>query len=77
MCAIDLADDMAPNGAALRTSVAKLVTDLVRDDADGEPGYLLHCERSSGQYLVDVLLASGAELGVELAGPPLTTLEKE
>ena len=30
---IDLADDAVPDGAALRTSVAELVTDVVRDDA--------------------------------------------
>jgi heterotetrameric sarcosine oxidase gamma subunit len=64
LCAIDLADDVVPDGAALRTSVAKLVTDIVREDAGGMPGYLLHCERSSGQYLVDALLDAGAEFGI-------------
>jgi sarcosine oxidase, subunit alpha len=64
LCAIDLADDVVPDGAALRTSVAKLVTDIVREDAGGVPGYLLHCERSSGQYLVDALLDAGAEFGI-------------
>jgi len=29
--------------------VAKVVTDVVRDDFDGTRSYLLHCERSSGQ----------------------------
>jgi heterotetrameric sarcosine oxidase gamma subunit len=61
VCAIDLADHRTPNGTALRTSVAKLVTDLVRDDEDGVPSYLLHCERSSGQYLWDALADAGAE----------------
>ena len=32
VCAIDLADHRTPSGTALRTSVAKLTTDLVRDD---------------------------------------------
>ena len=32
VCAIDFADTATPNGAAFRTSVAKLVTDVVRDD---------------------------------------------
>lgn len=84
VCAIDLSDDVTPNGAALRTSVAKLVTDIVRDDGldarsadatggDGSPGYLLHCERSSGQYLLDALLDAGAEFGVEFDGYPATT----
>ncbi len=61
VCAIDLADHRTPNGTALRTSVAKLVTDLVRDDEDGTLSYLLHCERSSGQYLWDALADAGAE----------------
>ena len=26
--------------------------------------YLLHCERSSGQYLADSLLDAGAEFGI-------------
>jgi sarcosine oxidase subunit alpha len=84
VCAIDLSDDLTPNGAALRTSVATLVTDVVRDDCtdarsadathgDGVPGYLLHCERSSGQYLLDALLDAGAEFGAEIDGFPATT----
>jgi heterotetrameric sarcosine oxidase gamma subunit len=64
VCGIDLADDVVPDGAAVRTSVAKLVTDIIRDDEGGIPGYLLHCERSSGQYLVDALLDAGAEFGI-------------
>jgi sarcosine oxidase, subunit alpha len=68
LCAIDLSDDATPDGAALRTSVAKLVTDVVRDDRDGVPSYLLHCERSSGQYLADAVLDAGAAFGVEING---------
>jgi heterotetrameric sarcosine oxidase gamma subunit len=30
--------------------------------------YLLHCERSSGQYLFDALLRAGAESGIEIDG---------
>lgn len=32
LCAIDLSDRSMPNGAAFRSSVAKLVADVVRDD---------------------------------------------
>ncbi|MEJ3657237.1 2Fe-2S iron-sulfur cluster-binding protein [Actinomycetes bacterium KLBMP 9759] len=64
VCAIDLSDDVTPDGAALRTSIAKVVTDLVRDDLPGERGYVLHCERSSGQYLLDALLDAGEEFGI-------------
>jgi hypothetical protein len=48
--------------------VAKLVTDIVRDDLDGVPSYLLHCERSSGQYLADAVLDAGVAFGVEIDG---------
>jgi hypothetical protein len=51
--------------------VAKLVTDIVRDDRDGVPSYLLHCERSSGQYLADAVLDAGAAFGVEIDGKRL------
>ena len=34
----------------------------------GHPSYLLHCERSSGQYLFDALLRAGAEFGIEIDG---------
>jgi heterotetrameric sarcosine oxidase gamma subunit len=95
VCGIDLSDDITPDGAAFRSSVAALATDVIRDDRSGQPGedrqpgedgqpgragqpagagrsYLLHCERSSGQYLFDVLLRSGAEFGIEIDGfaPP-------
>ena len=72
VCGIDLSDDLTPDGAAFRTAVAALATDVVRDDRDGTPSYLLHCERSSGQYLFGALLRAGAEFGIEIGGfePP-------
>jgi heterotetrameric sarcosine oxidase gamma subunit len=98
VCGIDLSDDITPDGAAFRSSVAALATDVIRDDRGGDRGgqsggdrggqsggdrrrasnpgpvrsYLLHCERSSGQYLFDVLLRSGAEFGIAVDGlrPP-------
>jgi heterotetrameric sarcosine oxidase gamma subunit len=77
VCAVDLHERVTPNGAAFRSSVAKVVTDVVRDDLPtrgngAEPpherSYLLHCERSVGQYLFDALLDAGAEFGVEVDG---------
>jgi heterotetrameric sarcosine oxidase gamma subunit len=68
VCAVDFADRVTPNGAAFRTAVAKVATDVIRDDLNGERSYLLHCERSSGQYLFGALLDAGAELGVEQDG---------
>lgn len=65
-CAIDF--DAGGDGTALRTAVAGVATDVVRDDQAGTPSYLLHCERSSGQYLYDALLDAGAEFGIEADG---------
>ncbi|MDA8283022.1 MAG: sarcosine oxidase, partial [Actinomycetota bacterium] len=65
LCAVNLSDRAAPDGTALRSSVASLVTDVVRDDRDGQRSFLLHCERSSGQYLFDALLDAGADQGIE------------
>jgi heterotetrameric sarcosine oxidase gamma subunit len=87
LCAIDLADRATPDGAAFRSHVAHVVTDVIRDDLwmvpPGSAGmangavpqdaralrsYLLHCERSVGQYLYDCLLDAGAEFGIEIDG---------
>ena len=67
VCGVDLSDTITPDGAAFRTSVAAVATDVIRDDRD-VPSYLLHCERSSGQYLFDALLRAGADLGIEIDG---------
>jgi heterotetrameric sarcosine oxidase gamma subunit len=56
VCAIDFSAAVTPNGAAFRSSVAELVT------------YLLHCERSSGQYLFDALIDAGDEFDIEVDG---------
>ncbi len=61
--AVDLDDRLVPNGSALRTSLAAVVTDLIRDDQGGQASFLLHCERSSGRYVQQALLAAGADLG--------------
>ncbi len=73
LCGVDLGEDITPDGAAFRTSVAALATDVIRDDLVGSAGgrtrsYLLHCERSSGQYLFDAMLRAGAEFGIEIDG---------
>lgn len=65
VCAVDLAQAVVPNGAAFRSTVASVVTDVVRDDVSGTPSFLLHCERSTGQFLFDAVLDAGAEHGIE------------
>lgn len=61
LCAIDLADTTTPDGTAFRSLVAGIIATVIRDDEVGEPAYLLQCDRSYGQYLVDVL--TDAEFG--------------
>ena len=68
VCSIDLSTPMCPDGAVFRAAVANVVTDVVRDDIDGISSYLLHCERSSGQFLFDALLDAGAEFGIDIQG---------
>ena len=72
ICAIDFSDGVTPDGAAFRSSVAKLVAEVVRHDCDGEPAYLLQCDRAFGQYLFDAVLDAGTEFGIEVDGfrPP-------
>lgn len=73
VCSIDWTEEMMPNGAVVSASVAKVVSDLVRDDTAHTalsvvPSYLIACDRSLGQYLFDALLDAGAEFGVVVAG---------
>ena len=68
VCAIDFSESVTPNGAAFRSSVARLVTDVVRDDVGGTRSHLLHCETSSGRYLFDALLDAGGEFGIDIDG---------
>jgi len=61
VCNIDWADEMTPNGATLSASVAKVICDIVRDDAPNQPSYLIACDRSFGQYLFDALADACSE----------------
>lgn len=64
VCALDFGDGMFPNGAAARTLFAGVATEIVRDDQEGRPSYLLLPSRSYGIYLLDVMSDAGAELGL-------------
>jgi heterotetrameric sarcosine oxidase gamma subunit len=59
ICALDL--DTASDGSALRSSVAEVNAEIVRDDADGRRSYLLACERSYGQFLTEAINDAGEE----------------
>lgn len=59
ICALDLAS--AADGSALRSSVAKVNAEIVRDDTGGRRSYLLACDRSYGRFLTEAINDAGAE----------------
>lgn len=61
VCAIDLSDEVTPDGTAVRTQLAGVTVTAIRDDADGECSYLMLCDRSHSRYLFDVLTDAGRE----------------
>lgn len=63
LCMVDLAEAVTPDGAVFRSLLAGLTATVIRDDEPGRRSYLLLCDRSYGQYLVDVLVDAGAVLG--------------
>lgn len=64
VCALDLSDDMFPDGGAARTLVAGVATELVRDDRHEAHSYLILPSRSFGQYMHTVLIDAGSEFGL-------------
>ena len=68
ICASDLSDGAAPDGAVFRSSVARVVCDVIREDTSGTRCYLIHGDRSTGQYLWDAVSDAGAEFSVGAAG---------
>ena len=63
LCALDLSEPMTPNRAAARTLVADVATELIRDDVDDEPSYLLLISRSFARHVWDRLVAVGNDHG--------------
>jgi len=68
LCPVDLDGNMTPDGAAFRSSLAGVACEFIRDDQAGNRSYLMHCERSSGQYLFGSLLGAGESLGIGVDG---------
>jgi len=68
LCGVDLDGDMTPDGAAFRSALAGVATDFIRDDRAGRRSYLMHCERSSGQYLFSSLVSAGEPFGIGVDG---------
>jgi len=67
VCALDFDDRMFPSGAAARTDVAGVATEIVRDDTSGEVSYLLVASRSFGQYLHKALVDAARQVATERA----------
>lgn len=61
VCSLDLGNHMTPNGACASASVAKVGSDLIRDDVDGTPSYLVLADTSYRTYLFDALADAAAE----------------
>jgi sarcosine oxidase, subunit alpha len=61
VCALDFSDGMFPSGAAARTLFAGVATEIVRDDENGTPSYLLLPSRSYHTYILDVIRDAGTE----------------
>ena len=74
MCAINVGLDAFADGSAFRSSFARLVCDVARDDVNGVPSYLIHADRSSGQYLFDSIMAVGETFGISVTGYPVAGL---
>jgi heterotetrameric sarcosine oxidase gamma subunit len=66
VCGIDWSNTMTPDGAVVSASVALVGCDIVRNDVEGSPSYLLMCDRSFGQYLFDALVDAGSEFGISV-----------
>lgn len=67
VCGLDLTDGMFPSGAAARTLFAGVATEIVRDDVDGTPSYLIVPSSSFKTYILEVIEDAGAELGLVTA----------
>jgi sarcosine oxidase subunit alpha len=64
VCGLDLTNGMFPDGAAARTLFAGVATEIVRDDADGVPSYLILPSSSYKGYVREVIEDAGAEFGI-------------
>jgi len=65
ICALDLNEQMFPDGAAGRTVFAGVATELVRADQDGVVSFLILVSRSFGRYIYEVLADAGKEFGLD------------
>ncbi len=62
VCGLDWSENMTPPGSAVSASVAKVSCDIVR----AGDSYLISCDRSFGQYLIESLADAAQEFGLTL-----------
>lgn len=67
VCGLDLSDGMFPSGAAARTLFAGVATEIIRDDVDDTPSYLIVPSSSFKTYILNVIEDAGAEFGLDSA----------
>jgi heterotetrameric sarcosine oxidase gamma subunit len=79
VCAINFGSAEFPNGDALRSSLAKVPCEIVRDDITivsaisshstaSTPSYLIICERQIGEYIFETLIDAGSEYSIDVDG---------
>jgi heterotetrameric sarcosine oxidase gamma subunit len=79
VCAINFGAAAFANGGAVRSSLAKVPCEIVRDDltaASAVPpdstastlSYLIICERQIGQYIFETLIDAGSEYSIDVDG---------
>lgn len=64
VCSLDWSDPITPDGSVVSASVAKVGCDIIRNDREGGPSYLIACDRSFAQYLFDAIIDAGQEFGI-------------
>ena len=84
VCAINFGTAAFPNGRAVRSSLAKVPCEVIRDDLTSTPGntasgipsdstgstlsYLIICEQQIGQYIFETLIDAGSEYSIDVEG---------
>lgn len=51
LCSLDFANDFTPNSAVISGTVSSVMCDIIRDDLEGAPSYLLLMDRSFAEFL--------------------------
>jgi sarcosine oxidase gamma subunit len=82
LCAINFNATTFPGGTAVRSSLAKVPCEIIRDDLPypqaGCPStslaalsFLVICERPVGEYIFDAIIDAGSEYQIDIEGFPV------